>query len=62
MDQTLLLVAIGLLLLILLGRWTDFYQLIKQQGRLLLRLDNIEQHRESRRVRLVASAVEEECS
>lgn len=44
MDQTLLVVAIGLLLLILLSLWTVFYQFIKQQGRLLLRLDNIEQH------------------
>jgi peroxiredoxin len=43
MDQTLLMVAIGLLLLILLSLWTVFYQFIKQQGRLLLRLDNIEQ-------------------
>lgn len=44
MDRTLLMVAIGLLLLILLSLWTVFYQFIKQQGRLLLRLDNIEQH------------------
>lgn len=44
MDQTLLMVAIGLLLVVLLSRWTVFYQFIKQQGRLLRRLDNIEQH------------------
>jgi peroxiredoxin len=44
MNQTLLMVAIGLLLLLLLSLWTVFYQFLKQQGRLLLRLDHIEQH------------------
>ena len=37
--------SIFLLLLILLSIWIGFYQLIKQQGRMLLRLDKIEQAR-----------------
>ena len=35
--------TIFLLLLILISIWVGFYQLIKQQGRILLRLDKIEQ-------------------
>jgi peroxiredoxin len=33
-----------LLLLILISLWVGFYQLFKQQGRILLRLDQLEQH------------------
>ncbi len=42
MQETLLVVAVVLLVLTLLSLWTVFYQLIKQQGRLLLRLDDVE--------------------
>ena len=34
----------ALLLLILVSLWVGFYQLVKQQGRILLRLDQLEQH------------------
>lgn len=36
--------AIALLLLILISLWIGFYQLFKQQGRILLRLDRLEQN------------------
>jgi peroxiredoxin len=37
-------ITIMLLLLILISLWIGFYQLVKQQGRVLLRLDQLEQH------------------
>ena len=42
MQEALLWVVIGLLLLISLGVWFVLYQVIRQQGRLLLRLDRLE--------------------
>jgi peroxiredoxin len=37
-------ITIALLLLILISLWIGFYQIVKQQGRILLRLDQLEQH------------------
>jgi len=37
-------ITIMLLLLILISLWIGFYQIVKQQGRVLLRLDQLEQH------------------
>jgi peroxiredoxin len=42
MDQTLLVVIVILLGLILLSLWLVLYQLVKQQGRMLLHLDDVE--------------------
>ena len=41
--MTILMTTIVLLLLILISIWIGFYQLVKQQGRILLRLDKLEQ-------------------
>src|SRR5438876_126875 len=43
MEVALLLVVAVLLLLVLGTLWAVFYQLLKQQGRILLRLDELEQ-------------------
>ncbi len=43
MDVGLLAIGVAILGLILLSLWVVFYQMIKQQGRILLRLDEIEQ-------------------
>lgn len=42
MEQTLLTAVVVLLSLILLSLWLVLYQLVKQQGRMLLRLDGLE--------------------
>lgn len=42
MEQTVLVVAVVLLGLILVSLWAVLYQIIKQQGRLLLRMDYVE--------------------
>jgi hypothetical protein len=42
MQENLLVAAVVLLVVTLISLWTVFYQLIKQQGRLLLRLDAVE--------------------
>lgn len=44
MEQTLLTTVVVLLSLILVSLWLVLYQLIKQQGRMLLRLDGLEGH------------------
>ena len=45
-----------LLLLILVSVWIGFYQIFKQQGRILLRLDQLERHRPTAGARLEAPA------
>jgi len=45
-------ITIVLLLLLLVSLWMGFYQLFKQQGRILLRLDRLEQHALAAAVRL----------
>ncbi|HEX8557496.1 MAG TPA: TlpA disulfide reductase family protein [Pyrinomonadaceae bacterium] len=42
MEQTLLVTAVVLLLLVLASLWLFLYQIVKQQGRILLRLDQLE--------------------
>jgi peroxiredoxin len=42
MERTLLMTAVVLLSLILISLWLILYQLVKQQGRMLLRLDGLE--------------------
>ena len=42
MQENLLVAAVVLLVVTLISLWTVFYQLIKQQGRMLLRLDAVE--------------------
>lgn len=44
MEQTLLTTVVVLLSLILVSLWLVLYQLIKQQGRMMLRLDGLEGH------------------
>src|SRR5689334_13504152 len=44
MKETLLAVVVVLLVLMLVATWAVLYQIIKQQGRVLLHLDDIEQH------------------
>jgi len=45
-------ITILLLLLILISLWIGFYQIVKQQGRILLRLDQLEQNAQAARVGL----------
>ena len=47
-------ITVVLLLLILISVWIGFYQLVKQQGRMLLRLDELE-----RNARAAGAAAEE---
>ena len=49
-----------LLLLILVSLWIGFYQLFKQQGRILLRLDQLEQHGPATHPRLEKSGEQTE--
>lgn len=44
MEQTLLTTVVVLLSLILISLWLVLYQLVKQQGRMMLRLDTLEGH------------------
>lgn len=44
MEQSLLVAIVALLSLILVSLWLVLYQLVKQQGRMLLRIDDLEGH------------------
>ena len=53
-------ITIMLLLLILLSLWLGFYQIVKQQGRILLRLDQLEQNAQAAGVGLEKPGEESE--